>query len=202
MENCFRCNILWSETSDGCVAVWWHECLNCEWDANMTELQILCICCLYTKKGSLSPCGYMVVCCVCVCAPTVATKCLMCWGSSPFDKLSPGFSCSPASLCWKQCAGTGPPASPPFPRSPAETHKDTALTSWSFLPQQQSTTQLPFQTLYMLEYPPKTLVLLLILELFVTSCDFHPSSGIIELRMYKLFIILGKNRTKGLKAYT
>ncbi len=80
------------------------------------------------KKGAsvaMRLCVHVYVCmhvCVRVCGPAAATRRLMCWGSSPFDKLSPGFSCSPASLCWKQCVGTGPPASPLSPRSPAKNH--------------------------------------------------------------------------------
>lgn len=117
-----------------CVATCSHACLNSQWEANMTELRILCA---YTKKGLCIANVFYVLMCACVCwaclcDPAVATKCLMCWDSSPFDKLSPGFSCSPASLCWTQCEGTGPPASPLSPRWPANTNTKTcAVNIWS-----------------------------------------------------------------------
>ncbi len=110
-----------------CAATCSHACLNSGWEANMTGLQTLCVCVCTQKRASVAMrlCVHVYVCmhvCVRVCGPAAATRRLMCWGSSPFDKLSPGFSCSPASLCWKQCVGTGPPASPLSPRSPAKNH--------------------------------------------------------------------------------
>lgn len=121
-----------------CVATCSHACLNSGWEANMAELQILCA--SVDKKWPMCSCVLYVCVHVCVsvfvfvCDPAGATKCSTCWGSSPFDKLSPGFSCSPASLCWTRCEGTGPPASPLSPRSPGtHTQRDRALTLSIFI---------------------------------------------------------------------
>ena len=101
-----------------CVATGSHACFNSGWQANIDVLHFVSV-----HRKELCVCVCL---CVCVWSSTAATKCSMCWGSSPFDKLFPGFSCSPASPCWTQCEGTGPLASPQSPRSPAK-HTHTQL---------------------------------------------------------------------------